>query len=166
MGPRLCIGRDIALVEAGRPIAGVVYAPARDEMYDAAVGEGAEAVALYELLRVLPDVGHDEVDVEELAVPQRLADALGEVQPGHLLVADLGVHAHQVRVLERNKPGDTFGWGVVFSDATLDNMRRCDAETAAAIEACPHITPPTCTSAGVTGICTCRASSCWCVPIQ
>ncbi len=28
---------------------------------------GAEAVALYELLRILPDVGHDGVEVEELA---------------------------------------------------------------------------------------------------
>src|SRR3712207_5866056 len=28
---------------------------------------GAEAVALYELLRVLPDVGQDSVEVEELA---------------------------------------------------------------------------------------------------
>lgn len=28
---------------------------------------GAEAVALYELLRILPDVGHDAVEVEELA---------------------------------------------------------------------------------------------------
>ena len=37
--------------------------------------------------------------------------------------------AHRVRVVERNKPYDTFGWGVVFSDATMDNMRRCDAET-------------------------------------
>lgn len=43
--------------------------------------------------------------------------------------------AHRVRVIERNRPYDTFGWGVVFSDATLDTMRRCDAETAAAIEA-------------------------------
>ncbi len=43
--------------------------------------------------------------------------------------------AHRLRVVERNRPYDTFGWGVVFSDATLDGMRRCDAETAAAIEA-------------------------------
>ena len=43
--------------------------------------------------------------------------------------------AHEVVVVERNRPYDTFGWGVVFSDATLDNMRRCDAQTAAAIEA-------------------------------
>lgn len=28
---------------------------------------GAEAVALYELLRILPDIGNDEVDVDELA---------------------------------------------------------------------------------------------------
>jgi anthraniloyl-CoA monooxygenase len=41
--------------------------------------------------------------------------------------------AHRVRVIERNKPYDTFGWGVVFSDATMDNMRRCDVETADAI---------------------------------
>ena len=42
--------------------------------------------------------------------------------------------AHDVTVVERNKPYDTFGWGVVFSDATLANMRACDAETAADIE--------------------------------
>jgi len=38
--------------------------------------------------------------------------------------------AHQVRVIERNKPGDTFGWGVVFSDQTLGALREADAETA------------------------------------
>lgn len=38
--------------------------------------------------------------------------------------------AHQVTVVERNKPYDTFGWGVVFSDATMDNMRRWDPATA------------------------------------
>ncbi|MEJ6006724.1 bifunctional salicylyl-CoA 5-hydroxylase/oxidoreductase [Paucibacter sp. AS339] len=38
--------------------------------------------------------------------------------------------AHQITVLERNKPGDTFGWGVVFSDQTLGAMREADAKTA------------------------------------
>ena len=38
--------------------------------------------------------------------------------------------AHRVPVIERNRPYDTFGWGVVFSDATMDNMRQWDAETA------------------------------------
>lgn len=42
--------------------------------------------------------------------------------------------AHRVRVIERNKPYDTFGWGVVFSDATMDNMREWDRETADAIQ--------------------------------
>ncbi len=42
--------------------------------------------------------------------------------------------AHEITVIERNKPYDTFGWGVVFSDATMENMRAWDAETAQAIE--------------------------------
>jgi len=35
-----------------------------------------------------------------------------------------------VRVIERNRPGDTFGWGVVFSDQTLGNLEAADPETA------------------------------------
>ena len=31
--------------------------------------------------------------------------------------------SHRVTVIERNRPGDTFGWGVVFSDETLRNLR-------------------------------------------
>jgi anthraniloyl-CoA monooxygenase len=42
--------------------------------------------------------------------------------------------AHDITVVERNRPYDTFGWGVVFSDATMDNMRQWDAATAAEIE--------------------------------
>ena len=42
--------------------------------------------------------------------------------------------AHDVTVVERNKPYDTFGWGVVFSDATMDNMRQWDKETADEIQ--------------------------------
>ena len=37
---------------------------------------------------------------------------------------------HRVTVVERNRPGDTFGWGVVFSDATLDNLTANDPATA------------------------------------
>ena len=51
-----------------------------------------------------------------------------------LLMKKLG-REHDIRVVERNKPYDTFGWGVVFSDATMDNMREWDRETADAIEA-------------------------------
>jgi anthraniloyl-CoA monooxygenase len=38
--------------------------------------------------------------------------------------------AHQVTVIERNRPYDTFGWGVVFSDQTLQNLRAADEPTA------------------------------------
>jgi len=41
---------------------------------------------------------------------------------------------HHVSVIERNKPYDTFGWGVVFSDATMENMRVWDPKTAQEIE--------------------------------
>ena len=34
--------------------------------------------------------------------------------------------AHHITVVERNKPFDTFGWGVVLSDQTLDNLREAD----------------------------------------
>lgn len=39
----------------------------------------------------------------------------------------------KVSVLERNRPLDTFGWGVVFSDATLENLRVADEPTHAEI---------------------------------
>ncbi len=41
--------------------------------------------------------------------------------------------AHEVTVVERNKPYDTFGWGVVFSDQTLGNLQQADPESAAQI---------------------------------
>ena len=41
---------------------------------------------------------------------------------------------HQVTVVERNRAFDTFGWGVVFSDATMQSMRQWDPQTAEAIE--------------------------------
>jgi anthraniloyl-CoA monooxygenase len=36
---------------------------------------------------------------------------------------------HEVEVFERNAPDDTFGWGVVFSDATLENLEEADPES-------------------------------------
>src|SRR5450631_1910680 len=50
------------------------------------------------------------------------------------LLMKKGNPAHDIRVVERNKPYDTFGWGVVFSDATLTNMGAWDAPSAAQIE--------------------------------
>jgi len=34
--------------------------------------------------------------------------------------------AHRITVVERNKPFDTFGWGVVLSDQTLQNLMEAD----------------------------------------
>lgn len=42
--------------------------------------------------------------------------------------------ALEMTVVERNRPYDTFGWGVVFSDQTLVNLRRADPETAQAMQ--------------------------------
>ncbi|MEF7616235.1 bifunctional salicylyl-CoA 5-hydroxylase/oxidoreductase [Aquincola sp. MAHUQ-54] len=41
--------------------------------------------------------------------------------------------AHEIRVIERNRPYDTFGWGVVFSDQTLGNLQAADPASAAEI---------------------------------
>lgn len=38
-----------------------------------------------------------------------------------------------IEVFERNRPNDTFGWGVVLSDETLDNLERNDPISAASI---------------------------------
>lgn len=37
--------------------------------------------------------------------------------------------AHRITVLERNRPDDTFGFGVVFSDATLEGFREADEKS-------------------------------------
>lgn len=37
---------------------------------------------------------------------------------------------HEIVVVERNRPYDTFGWGVVFSDQTMENLRLNDPKTA------------------------------------
>ena len=41
--------------------------------------------------------------------------------------------AHEITVFERNREGETFGWGVVFSDQTLEKLEENDADSAASI---------------------------------
>ena len=41
--------------------------------------------------------------------------------------------SHEIELFERNPPGVTFGWGVVFSDLTVDNIRRNDPVSAKSI---------------------------------
>ena len=49
------------------------------------------------------------------------------------LLAKLRDPTHAVTVLERNRAGDTVGWGVVFSDQTLERLAAADAPSAQAI---------------------------------
>jgi len=44
----------------------------------------------------------------------------------------------RVEVHERNRPDDTFGWGVVFSDRTMENFAAADAPSQAAITGSFH----------------------------
>jgi anthraniloyl-CoA monooxygenase len=37
--------------------------------------------------------------------------------------------AHEITIMERNAPDDTFGWGVVFSDKTLSYLKENDEES-------------------------------------
>ncbi|MEO7242364.1 MAG: bifunctional salicylyl-CoA 5-hydroxylase/oxidoreductase [Variovorax sp.] len=41
--------------------------------------------------------------------------------------------SHDIVVVERNRPYDTFGWGVVFSDQTLGNLQAADPTSATVI---------------------------------
>ena len=40
---------------------------------------------------------------------------------------------HHILVVERNQPDDTFGWGVVFSDQTMEAISEADPESAGVI---------------------------------
>ena len=57
--------------------------------------------------------------------------------PGGLAFAILARKAWpraEITVYERNRADDTFGWGVVFSDETLDNFAAADPESYAALQ--------------------------------
>jgi len=52
--------------------------------------------------------------------------------------AKLRNSAHEIDVYERNRPDDTFGWGVVFSDRTLGRLKENDPVSAARIFSAFH----------------------------
>jgi anthraniloyl-CoA monooxygenase len=53
--------------------------------------------------------------------------------PAGLYAALLLARHHEVTVVERNAPGESAGWGVVFSDQTLGRLLEADAPGAEAI---------------------------------
>lgn len=69
--------------------------------------------------------------------PVRSIAIVGAGPGGLYLAISLKLRDPSLRVVvhERNRPDDTFGWGVVFSDQTLANLKANDPETAATIEA-------------------------------
>ena len=69
-----------------------------------------------------------------LSGPAMRVACLGGGPAGLYLAISLKLRdpGHDV-VVERNRPYDTFGWGVVLSNETLDNLDRNDPSTAAAI---------------------------------
>src|SRR3954471_8886302 len=71
-------------------------------------GEGLQQVAVAEdqVLVVAGALLAVEVDVEQLVLPQRLRDAVGVVEAGHLLVPGLRIDADHVVVLELGDEGE------------------------------------------------------------
>jgi anthraniloyl-CoA monooxygenase len=45
---------------------------------------------------------------------------------------------HEITIFERHRPADTFGFGVVFSDATMENLEAADPKTFEEIRKCFH----------------------------
>ena len=61
-----------------------------------------------------------EEQIERLSIQKDEAVKNAEYEEA----AKLRDQAHEVVVVERNRPDDTFGWGVVLSDETLENLAR------------------------------------------
>src|SRR5215218_3931077 len=78
---------------------------------------GAEAVALYELLRILPDLGHDDVEVEELAellrsTPESVEASFETLMETGFIASREGwleVAEHPPSARAKERPGETAG---------------------------------------------------------
>jgi len=72
--------------------------------------------------------------IKEIAIAMRIACVGGGPAGLYFAIsAKLRDPKHDIVVFERNKPDDTFGWGVVLSDETLQHLTANDPVSAAAI---------------------------------
>ncbi|MGV3479745.1 MAG: bifunctional salicylyl-CoA 5-hydroxylase/oxidoreductase [Sphingobium sp.] len=71
---------------------------------------------------------HSKVDIMKIA-------CLGGGPAGLYFAISMKLRdaSHQVDLFERNRPDDTFGWGVVFSDQTVENLMANDPVSGATI---------------------------------
>ena len=98
---RLVLRPRRLVVEVTRPVVGrPTTGPAELEQVDEREGVVQVAVTEDQVLIELDATLTVQIDMEQLAVPQGLGDAVGEVQAGHLLVADLRVHTDHLVVLQ------------------------------------------------------------------
>ncbi len=117
-------GRDvwcvsIAVVEAGRPLSGVLDCPARDEVFEAAIGGGARLNGEAVSMRAIPDEA-------VVAGPRDLADRLDAAFPGrrtrHPYVPSL---AYRLAMLADGRIDGTFvkpnshDWDLAAADVIL-----------------------------------------------
>ena len=74
-------------------------------------------------------------DRKRLGMTKRIA-CLGGGPAGLYFAISMKLREPDVEmvVFERNKPDDTFGWGVVLSDETLDNLHANDPVSAESIK--------------------------------
>ena len=102
---------------------------------------------LYRSVRALR-IYEGTTEIQHLVIAGQLLGERGRVKiacigggPAGLFFALLMKHedpAHDVVVYERNRPEDTFGFGVVFSDATEEALADADPGTIAAMGAMCH----------------------------
>ena len=65
---------------------------------------------------------------------------------------------HRVTVIERNRADDTFGWGVVFSDETLRNLKGGDPRTEQRIISRTALSVPAATAFAASSASACSTS--------
>jgi len=97
---------SVALVADGRPIAGAVFAPARDEMFLAAHGQGTTLNG--RPIKAAPGGG---MDGAQLAGPRKPLEEAGLIQLGATIVPRIGSLALRLALVSDGRLGAAFAGG-------------------------------------------------------